>query len=252
MKARTFIVTSYVSGEDGSLLPLVPSKAPCGVAADGECKIGVHHVRERVTGPGFALVVVRCHTHQQAFTLYPPGYAPYARRPVAPVVPDGGLPRLEAREQAENFRGSLFEAAVDAAAGHAWPREHEHASEHWWRTQLRRLELAGAALGLSEAANSAQRHLIAETLAIPALVLEEQALGFCAAGVGYRERGAAVSAVLSKLRQTSLLPDRLLEAGHLAGCWGAPYRCSTAGGSLKRYPFRSAAEQRTQVPWRPP
>lgn len=233
-------------------MPLVPKNAPCGVTADGECKIGVHHVRERVTGPGFALVVVRCHTHQQAFTLYPPGYVPYARRPVAAVVPDGGLPRPEAQEQAENFRGSLFEAAVDAAVGHAWPREHQQTSEHWWHTQLRQLALAGVVLGLSEAANSAQRHLLAETLAIPALVLEEQALGFSAAGVGYRERGGAVSAVLSKLRQTSLLPDRLLEAGYLTGCWGTPYRCRTEGGALNRYPFRSATERRTQAPWRPP
>jgi hypothetical protein len=245
-------VTAYVVGEIGRPLPFVPVEAPCGVGADIRCKVGVHHVRERSTGPGFDLVVVHCHTHRQFFTLYPPGYSPYARRPVAPVAPDGGLPRADGKEKAENLRGSLFDAAVDAAAGHAWPREHQGASERWWRTQLRQLEVAGAALGLSETADSGLRHEIAETLAIPALVIEEQARGFRGSGVGYRKRGVAVDAVLSKLSQTSLLPDRLLEAGHLAGCWGTPYRCRVAGGTLKRYPFRAAISHRTQVPRHPP
>lgn len=242
-----------MTGADGCLLPVVPTLAPCGVGAGCACRLGRHAVRERVTGPGFAVVVVRCRTHRQAFTLYPPGYVPYARRPVTQVAPDGGRLRAEGRQdQAERFRGTLFEPALDAAQGRAWPREHECASDHWWNTQRRQLCLARAVLGLSPAANSELRHQLAETLAIPALVLEEQTRTLLAADVGYRERGEAVAAVLRRLKSTPMLADRLLEAGRLAGCWGAQYRWLPDVGALRFCPFRAAGTTGTATPRRPP
>ena len=234
-------------------MPIVPTLAPCSVGEDCACRLGRHAVRERVTGPGFAVVVVRCHAHRQAFTLYPPGYAPYARQPVAPVAPDGGRQRADCREdQAERFRGTLFEPALDAAQGRAWPREHEYASDHWWNTQRRLLCLARAVLGLSPTADSELRHQLAEVLAIPALVLEEHALALLAAGAGYRERGVAVAAVLRRLKPTPMLADRLLEAGRLAGCWGMQYRWMSDVGALRCCPFRAAGTTGTAAPRRPP
>ena len=198
-------------------------------------------------------MVVHCHAHRQAFTLYPPGYSPYARRSVTKVAPDGGLPRAEEQaDKAERFRGTLFDAAIDAGQGRAWSREHEGATDHWWGTQLRQLDRALVILGLAAAVDSALRHLLAEMLAIPTLVLEEQATSLRAANVGYRERGAAVRAVLGRLAPTPLLADRLLEAGHLAGCWGAPHRWLPDIGGLRRCPFRAAVRRGTAAPRRPP
>jgi hypothetical protein len=210
-------------------------------------------VRERATGPAFALVVIRCHTHRKAFTLYPPGYAPYARRIIAPVGPDGGMLRPEGKvEKAERFRDTLFDAALDAADGCAWFRDHVGGTDHWWHTQQRHLERAQAIFGLLPATDSSLRHELAETLAIEGLVLEEQTSNLRAASVGYRERGEAVRAVLANLAPTPLLADRLLEAGYLAGYWGAPYRWLADAQALRRCPFRAARTIGTKAPRRPP
>jgi hypothetical protein len=210
-------------------------------------------VRDRATGPSFALVVARCRTHEQAFTLYPPGYAPYGRKPVATVAPDGGPLRAPAKQKkAERFRGTLFDAALDAAAGDAWTREHRGATDRWWHTQLRQIETARALLGLAPAADSGLRHEVAEALGIRTLLIEEQASMLRAEAVGYRERGAAISAVLSDLSPARFLADRLLEAGHLTGCWGAPYRWLPEVGALRRCPFRATGAPRTPTQRRPP
>ena len=251
--ARSFIVTTYVLGKDSKPTPVFPAQAPCSIGGGPECLVGRHHVRERVTGPGFALTVARCRTHRLAFTLYPPGYAPYARRGVAPVAPDGASQRPEGkREKAERFRGTVFDAPLDAASGRAWGREHRGTADLWWHTQLRQIELTRAVLGLAPSTDSRLRHAIAETLAIPTIVIEEQAKGLRVANAGYRARGTAVCVVLGKLTQTPLLADRLLEAGHLAGCWGAPYRWLPDVRALRRCPFRAAGTARTAAPRRPP
>ncbi len=78
-----FVVTSYVAGADGVFVAELPACCPIGCADSGlECCVVQHHLRARKSGPQHCLCVATCRTHGTAFTLYPPGYAPYRRQPV--------------------------------------------------------------------------------------------------------------------------------------------------------------------------
>jgi hypothetical protein len=226
----------------------MPLQAPCGIEAGTPCRLGRHDVRERVTGPGFPLVLARCRAHRRAFTLYPPAYAPYARVAIAPAAPDAGVPAEQYAPRTDAFHGTLFAAAIDAAKGLAWPREHVGGDQRWWHTQQRQLDMALDVLGLQPGANENLRHSIAETLAIDALTLVELSIALQGPTIGYRARGRAVTAVLDRLAPASLLADRLLEAGHLAGRWGAPHRFVPGSSVLLRCPFRTAGMPRARPP----
>ena len=74
-----FIVTPYEATSDGRLVPRMPRDGPCRGPGDA-CRLYVHHLRARSTGPCYPLTVVRCGTHGRAFTLYPPGHVPAPER----------------------------------------------------------------------------------------------------------------------------------------------------------------------------
>ncbi len=118
---RHFVVTPYEQHGD-KLLPQLPDTCPLGVKDRQTCRLFTDHFRERKTGPQFALCVMRCRTHELGFTLYPPGYPPWGRKP---WVRDGVVAKVEddVQDNAERFRNTYFEAALDAAEGVFWPRE---------------------------------------------------------------------------------------------------------------------------------
>jgi len=247
-EARTgkpFLVTTYVPDEQGRLVAKVPERCPA--AKTGEpCQLRVDHCRERKTGPCFPLAVMRCSTHQVAFTVYPPGHYPYGRVAVAPVAPGGELLREgdadvtetsdaagDAASRALDWVLTVFGAAQDAAEGHAWPRE----SPSRWRTQGRWLQLGARLLGIDPVANNAEdephyREQIAETLGVPALRLRDGAQRYRLSR-GYRERGRAVLKVLQQLPTPRSLAERLLAAGAIAGLWGRPSRWDPGGRTLR-------------------
>jgi hypothetical protein len=102
--------------------------------------VAVHGIRQRKTGPGHGLVVVVCRVHGRHYTLYPPGYVPYGRMPVAPVDHDG-------TSSLSTWKRTVFVAAVVAVvAGVAWPRE--GGGGPCFRTQRRQIERAAQWLGL--------------------------------------------------------------------------------------------------------
>jgi hypothetical protein len=247
-EARTgkpFLVTTYVPDEQGRLVAKVPERCPA-VKTGEPCQLRVNHCRERKTGPCFPLAVVRCSTHQVAFTVYPPGHYPYGRVAVAPAAPDGELLRKGDADATEtsNAEGdavsrpldwvlSVFSAAQDASQGQAWPRE----SPARWRTQGRWLQLGARLLGIGPVADDVadeQRHReqMAETLGVPALHLLEGARRFRLSR-GYRERGRAVVEVLQQLPVPRSLSERLLAAGAIAGLWGRPSRWDPGGRTLR-------------------
>jgi hypothetical protein len=118
---RHFVVTPYEPDGD-RLLPQLPDSCPV-EAQDGQsCRLFQDHFRERKSGPAFALCVMRCRTHATAFTLYPPGYTPWGRKP---WVREGVVAKVEddIEDNAEWFRNTYFDAALDAAAGVFWSRE---------------------------------------------------------------------------------------------------------------------------------
>ena len=126
--ARAFVTAPYWLGDgEHPSPPALPSTCLYTDGESGGCTIKVHHLRERKTGPGFAVVVLRCLVHRRAFTLYPLGHMPYGRLAFAPVSCDGEL--LSSAEEPSAPGGSpcwqttIFLAALQAAHGQPWPRQ---------------------------------------------------------------------------------------------------------------------------------
>jgi hypothetical protein len=207
------------------------------------------------------LLVMRCATHQRSFTLYPPGYAPYGRSRLAPVVPDGSavltdrgqqVDRREGAGAADRFAGTYFGAALDAARGELWPSGWQQPvdagpSARWSSTQARRTRTASRLLGVALELPLETRVLVAEALGVEALLLHEESrkLG-ASAGVSATSR--AVAAVLALLPSSGCLVDRLAEAGHVVGLWPEPWRWDPRRGVLQPRPFRPVG---TRSPPRP-
>ena len=181
-----------------------------------------------------------------AFTLYPPGHRPYGRQAVVPLAPDGG--RLLGREGASadplgaELTGGIFDAALDAAAGRAWPRCSERygdgGEELYWSSQGRLLERAMGVVGVAPALSGEVRSRFADVLGVERMLLDEQAGAVCTAP-GYRSRGRAVCTVLRAMPPSRLRYQRLIEGGRLAGLWGVAWYQRPGGGqALVRMPFR--------------
>ena len=241
-----FVVAPYLPAADGTLAPELPTRGPCGEGAKQRCRVAVNHRRPRSTGPCIPLTVARCAVHEKAFTLYPPGHVPYGREALTPTT-EGGQWISAAPEPEDDdglppsvvsFRGTYFDAALDAAQGHIGRREDSAgSSELWWSTQGRRLDRGLSLLGLSADLAVDERHAVAELLAVDTLMLTEQARQH-EAQPGYRQRGQAICAVLAALRPEAWLCDRLAECGHRRGLWGAPWRWDPRAGTLRRQPYR--------------
>jgi hypothetical protein len=252
---RSFIVAPYSVGDDGSFVPTMPSEcAEAGESGAGDpCRIWLHRWRPRKTGPRFSLVVVKCRTHNVAFTLYPPGHVPYGRVAIAPVDPQGHLlhepterDTLEAAGSVESdseaaslaWGGTIFRAAQDAAHGVAWPRASSSGTEGW-RTQGRWIVLAATILGLTSPA--AESSSAAGLLGVSALTQREATAAFAAAN-GYRGRGRAVTLPLVDLEQAgSFALDWLLIAGFVAARWGPPRRWDSRSGRVRHLAPRARA-----------
>ncbi len=189
----------------GSLVE-VPGECPC-CEPTAPCDVVQHGLRARKTGPEHALAVCRCHAHGLCFSVYPAGFVPYARRPLL---------------EASGADFSYADAALDAAAGIAWPRSASGGSDRWWTTQRRLLRRLCEVFG---AAGIAGRDRVAVALGLPLRLLAH-----VAAAVGYRARGQAVVAVLDMLGDDL---ERLLLAGALTGSWGRPWRWRRAPPRLE-------------------
>jgi hypothetical protein len=231
--SRPFVVTPYHPDQDGVMQPDRPifcfHRDPGGEG----CDLVVDHLRERKTGPCFPLTVLRCRVHGGAFTLYPPGQVPYGRRRVAPVGLDGQ--GVGEAGTTSDWRGTLFEAALDAAEGHAWDRSRVSGSARWWSSQGRLLRRCLALVGADPEQSLDLRHELAEALAVDTLT-QLEGVAAIAAHPGFRSRGQAVVSVLSDIPRHGAL-DRILRAGHLAGLWGAPFRWEQEQGVLRSLAF---------------
>lgn len=89
----------------------------CPEADEGQtCATSHNGFRERVTGPGFPIQVMKCASHGRAFTVYPPGFLPYGRQRIAPVAAGGDV--LEADGPVagidERWHGTLFRCGRDS------------------------------------------------------------------------------------------------------------------------------------------
>lgn len=238
---------AYLPDEAGMLRPKLPSRCPYCVEGGPECRVGHHHWRQRKTGPCHPLEVALCRVHGRAFTLYPPGHRPYGRQAVVPLAPDGSrlLGGEEGGTSADLFEaelaGGMFDAALDAAAGRAWPRCSERYGDgglvRYWSGQGRLIEQAMELVGVAPGLGGEARGQIADVLGVERMLLDEQA-GAVRDALGYRSRGRAVCEVLRAMPPSRQRYQRLLESGRAAGLWGTPWHCDPRRGALVRMPFR--------------
>ena len=173
---RAFLLTPYVEEGGDRMVPCMPTCCPVGAIGGGEaCSISAHHWRNRKTGPPLALLVARCRIHGCAFTLYPPGFAPYRRQALLRVSPQGEPIVGVGRSTFGALSSTLFEAASDASRGQQWARSSDTGRPvRWWGTQGRHLELAAAFLGVAQDLSAKVRESIAAVLSVPTLVLHER------------------------------------------------------------------------------
>lgn len=240
------MITAYRADEQGRLIPEIPKDGPCRGWDERPCRLSNDHDRERKTGPCFRLRVMRCRVHGHGFTLYPVGHFPYGRKRLAAVACEGSPERSEERstgggdeqEAPECFRGSYFEAVLDAAAGKAWPQTGYRGSlRERFPTQMRQLRRGLRLLGAAPELEGRQREQIASLLGVPGQTLEDAVRGLERAA-GYRRLGRAGVRVLAVLPGDGSLWQRLAESGALLGEWPAPRLCPGRGRALRRTPFR--------------
>lgn len=236
-RARPLVTAPY-RAEGDRFVPLVrPAICPWNTDGASPCAITAHDWRERKSGPGFPILVLRCDAHGHGFTLYPLGHVPYGRTAIAPVNCEGELLRgATANDNVEVKRGrvawatTVFGAALDAAGGSAWPRElcYEQATGPTWFTQTSRLVKGAQILGIAPAPTPRVGETIATTLAIPRLAWRDAERAWPRAS-GYRERGKLLVSLLQRLPRGRRVVDRLLESGALAGAWGVVTRWDERG-----------------------
>ncbi len=238
-QSRPFICTLYFAAPDGRLCAKIPDRCPiraCGPPATIDCDIHPDHHRQRKTGPAHPLAVVRCHAHGVAFTLYPPGYAPYRRQSVLNLSYDGSsMIREKGRDKERaDFEGTLFESALDARRGVAWARRSDVSDppDRYWAGQGRHLRLAARITGVARDLSERVRVLIAMVLSVDCLGLKEGART-----TGYRAIGKAVCSVLAKLKGRAYRARTLLICGAVVGCWGEPLHWDPKRRVLERAPF---------------
>ncbi|MBF0399703.1 MAG: hypothetical protein HQL90_02930 [Magnetococcales bacterium] len=138
------------------------------------------------------------------------------------VAADGGIV-LDLGNGAERFRGTQFDAALDAAQGNPWKNGEANTgnSKKSFTTQVNHIQRAAAMLGLEPNISEDQRLAIAQTLPLSTLFLQEGANCF-RNDPGYEEAGQAICSILERLPYTTLLFERLAEAGAQTGLWPEP------------------------------
>ncbi len=242
------MISAYHPDEKGRLVPEIPTRGPCSGWDKQPCRLLSDHDRERKTGPCFPIRVMRCRVHRHGFTLYPPGHVPYGRKRWVAVAWDGSLEQSEedsgaeaslcAKASQECLGGTYWEAALDAAAGKAWPQAgYEGSRQERFPTQMRQLRRSVRLLGVAPELSRRQRERIAAVLAVPGQKLEDAARGL-ETGAGYRSLGQAAVGVLRALHWEASVFERLAESGFAVGLWPQPRVCLGPGRPLRLSPFR--------------
>ena len=243
---RPFVSSPYSPNADGILVSAMPEVGPCSRQGEAACRVLLHHLRPRSTGPRHPIWVVRCQTHGVTFTLYPPGHVPYGRKPIGSPAPTVGMSGANA------FIGTVFEASLDAARGSPWLRVSPGGSDRWWGTQRQYLSLSMHLCGVATGMTQTLRECVATALQIQQLTL----LDGCAAiqaQPGYQSRGRAIRSVLEQLPSGPCAIERLSVSGHLIGFWGTPYVWDPKTSRLRRLEFeRFNSDLRNKAHARPP
>ena len=213
-----FVVTPYIPDRDGIIQPQVPNVGPCCGLDKRPCKICSDHDRERKTGPRFLLRVVRCRTHNKSFTLYPPGYVPYGRKPVGNLAEDGNP--IVGLTGAERFSGTIFDAALDADKQLFWPFDdgNFHVKQSVM-TQANHLNLSKELLGIQQGLSDEQRFTISHIIMVSLTYLLDAA-NRTKGKVDFQTQGKVIREILEKIPPFySSSFERIVAVGTYLGRW---------------------------------
>ncbi len=233
---RMFVISDYYEDDEGKFKPELPDRGSCHTSDECPCRICVQHYRERKTGPPFNLLVAECKTHEIAFTIYPPGYAPYGRQLLAPVAPDGDL--IKEEKDTPRFEGTYFEAAIDAANFDFWPESHAGNTMPRRITQKRHLDRAALILGVAPGLHERVREELAQILSLPGQLLHDGAV-LIKKCPGVQNLGKAIRGILNVIDQCPSIFERLAEAGAKVGLWPPPKRWDSCFNIFRPSPHLS-------------
>lgn len=208
----------------------MPNVCPSSQQNKPACRVFLHHIRSRSTGPCHPISVVRCHTHKVTFTIYPVGHVPYGRKAIGSAAPTVDMSGANA------FVGTIFEASLNAAQRKPWPRVCPRGSDQWWGTQRQYLSIAMHLCGVAPSMTQTLREVVAAALQIQQLTLLDGSAAITAKP-GYQSRGQAVSSVLEQLPSGLCAVERMSVSGHLIGFWGTPYVWDPQTSRLRQLDF---------------
>ena len=215
-------------------------------SAAKDCKLREHGWRRRSTGPEHPLRILRCHDHEIFFALYPPGFTPYSRRLLAPVDESGDLlPVEDEREPSvQRWRGTLLDAALDAAAGERWVRDDEPGpcSKPLYATQVRWLVRLERLFGLVREQSASVVEAIRQALGL-SLTEHASARRQATATRRLMARGQALVVLGALLAGDDALWSRLVSAGHVAQLWSEPWLWEPRIGQFQ-FPSRTTTATR--------
>lgn len=169
-------------------------------------------------------MVVYCKTHDNYFTIYPPGYVPYGRASVAPVC--SGEDESDAALTA--WSGTVFESAVSDG----WLHNYTYTGGTSWQTHRRALQKHGQLLGLSGPFTVCEN--AAAILDIPLHVQLSARSRYSVSGLdGQLE---AVQSVLKSISVSPRLWRRLMRLGRETGVWGKAWEWTADESLLPLFP----------------
>lgn len=215
---QIFVVVPYREGkESGIFTAIFPDKCPLCGPEDNPCRLGLHHLRFRVYGPSYPLCVAICHEHGKIFTMYPPGWTPYGRKPIIHVAEDDSP--VDAGIGIDRFVGTTFDAALDAATGKLWPQNANSGPAVPLRsTQSRQLRRTSILFGLDQQDKDSFFTELIGLLDVPGQILADSSQQFKIAK-NIEARGRAISDILNRLPSSAFLFQRLAAAGNAVGLW---------------------------------
>ena len=207
---RPFLNLPYWPGVDGTLQPQTPKK--CLFLDANSCQITVKSRRLRKCGPNFPLVVFSCSFHKICFTVYPPGWVPFGRKPWESINEDGS--------SSENESDTYFSAIFDMSDAQRWPEEAcENSSTR--RTQERQI-LSICRLFSLGIETEKSRYETAELLAVDHIFLADVANGI-REGPSMMSKSKGVRTILEILIQEKKnIFEKILLLGHKLRFWGQP------------------------------
>jgi hypothetical protein len=223
---RPFVMVAYLADDRGILRPDRPAQCPYAQEGICKCRLRILRWRSRVFGPGFLLCVLECLDHGHSFTVYPRGWPPYARKPIAALDHAGRF--VVPEHDASCWTETAFAAAVAAGSGELWPDTvtlgpslpgDDIATAPCRKTQRRHVAGVMRLFALDATATSKERELVALALSLD-LTLLARAAGRIRDGPSLKARGEEGATVLTQLPSAASTVDSLLRLGTARGFWG--------------------------------